>query len=219
MRTGKPREDLTGKTIGYLQVLELAPKDAGRFMWKCLCVCGNIFITRDSRLHSGRCKSCGCMKGKLTAEKVSIHGQYLHPLYSTWSGMHSRCNNKNQKSYEGYGGRGINICERWYDVNNFIEDMGQKPSKQHKLERIDNDADYCPENCRWATNIEQANNTRKNRFLEYKGQTKSITEWARIVGIDSRTISYRILHGWSVEDALETKPKFGNRTVKDKNNG
>ena len=209
-----PKIDLIGQKFGDLTVIGLGDKADTTYLWDCQCECGKIITTRGDRLKEGMPTSCGC---KPRENKSKIHGKHLHPMYSTWCGMHSRCYNIKQKTYENYGGRGIRVCERWHDVDNFINDMGPKPSPNHKIERIDNDGDYCPENCKWATDQEQANNTRKNRFIEYQGQIKSVSEWSRIVNIDSKTISYRILHGWTPEQTLETKPVYGNRILEENN--
>lgn len=203
---GRPYKDLSGEMYNGIVVQNMIYSDSAT-LCNCKCICGNLFKTRPSRIVSGTTKSCGCLKGSLIKEKVSKHGKHLHPLYSTWCGMKSRCLNENQKCFERYGQRGIDICERWLDVNNFILDMGDKPSKFHTLERKDNNLGYSPENCVWATNIEQANNKRNSRILNYQGEDKSVSEWARIVNIQASTISYRILHGWTVEDALTIKPK------------
>ncbi len=203
---GRPSEDITGQIFNGILVKETIHKD-NKIRCICVCFCGRIFEGRKERLKSGITKSCGCIPRNISREKSIKHGKHLHPLYQTWCGMHSRCYNEKQKSYERYGGRGIRVCERWHNIENFITDMGLKPSISHTLERIDNDLDYSPENCEWATLIEQANNKRNSRLVEYNNETKTVSEWARIVGIQASTISYRILHGWTSEDALTIKPK------------
>lgn len=116
-----------------------------------------------------------------------------HPLYETYRGMIKRCYLKTHFHYKDYGGRGIKVCDRWLGKNgfdNFIEDMGKKPSG-YSLDRIDNGGDYCPENCRWATSIEQASNKRNNKIITYKGETHIAAEWSRILGIRPGTFSER----------------------------
>jgi len=118
--------------------------------------------------------------------------------------MRRRCYDKKQTRYSEWGGRGVRVCDRWNDsFSAFLEDMKQKPSSSHSIERRDNDADYCPENCFWASPKEQARNTRRNRHLTHNGETLSVAEWAEKIGIHGNTIRARLdVYGWSVEDAL-----------------
>lgn len=124
------------------------------------------------------------------------------PRYNTWIGMIHRCHRPTSPSYPLYGARGIRVCERWHSTENFFQDMGPRPSKNHSLDRINNDGNYEPGNCRWATAKEQANNTRHNVHLELSGVKQTIGEWAKKLGMDSRTIRERLNRGWSVERAL-----------------
>lgn len=125
--------------------------------------------------------------------------------YNSWSQMLRRCLNSEDKSYPSYGGRGIKVCERWLDFDNFLDDMGNKPSLLHSIDRIKNDGNYEPSNCRWATVREQARNRRTSRMLELNGVSKCVAEWSEITGISSPAIFARI-HGmgWPVEKALTT---------------
>lgn len=121
--------------------------------------------------------------------------QRFHPLYNTWRGMHERCRRKRSISYNNYGGRGISICERWYKFQNFVDDMGEKPSKNHELDRINNDGNYCPENCRWATPLEQNRNSRHTKKVEWNGKIVCITELSEIVGLPPPTLYSRYQKG------------------------
>lgn len=124
------------------------------------------------------------------------------PEYACWESMIQRCTDPNFEAYHNYGGRGIKVCERWrYSFENFLADMGPRPEGK-TLDRIDDDGDYEPGNCRWATWIEQGNNRRTNKVLEYRGIRKTIAEWARETGLSYETIRSRLNHGWSVERAL-----------------
>lgn len=124
--------------------------------------------------------------------------------YRKWSGMKTRCTNKNETCYKYYGGRGISFCERWKVYANFLADMGEAPDKM-TLERIDSNKDYGPENCRWATMKEQANNKSNNVFVTYNGETKTIAQWSDITGIKQATIAARVRSGSTVEEILGHK--------------
>ena len=121
----------------------------------------------------------------------------------TWNDMIQRCRNPNSKDYKNYGGRGIKVCERWHEFEGFYEDMGDKPDGM-SLDRIDNDGDYRPSNCRWATAKTQCRNRRGNRMLTYDGQTKCASAWAEVVGTTPSALHMRLVRGWSVERALTT---------------
>lgn len=133
-------------------------------------------------------------------------------LYSTWQSMMVRCYNQKGVSYPLYGGRGIKVCKRWHKFENFYKDMGNKPGPKYSIDRIDNSKGYNKKNCRWATQKEQCNNTRKNVTFNYNGKTQNMGEWASELGISKVTIHYRLKSGWSVEKALSTAPR-GKRTM------
>lgn len=138
--------------------------------------------------------------------KISeTHGLSYHPLYRFWMRMMQRCYSHNNASYKRYGGRGISVCESWHSVENFIRDMEDGFVEGLTLDRIDNNKGYSKENCRWATQKEQANNRHNNRVLDYNGESKTCSEWADILGISSACIIRRLNSGKSVEDALSPK--------------
>jgi hypothetical protein len=124
--------------------------------------------------------------------------------YNAFRAMRERCLSKSIKCYARYGGRGIKICERWNKFENFLSDMGRSPEGT-SLDRIDNNGNYCPENCRWATHIQQANNTSANRILEFNGKRQSVSMWERELGFKPHVIYVRLKNGWSVEDAITRK--------------
>lgn len=131
-----------------------------------------------------------------------------HPLYGTYNSMIGRCYTPTNKMYDNYGGRGIKVCDRWVGdcaFINFLLDMGERPSPKHSLDRINNNGNYSPENCRWATSKEQANNKRSNILLTFNGKTQNMTQWAEELGITLSMIYYRINAGWEIE-AILTKP-------------
>lgn len=154
-------KDLTGKTFGRLTVIKRAENDKHRHpRWHCLCSCGSVTTTNCSSLIAGRSKSCGCLK----REKATSHGMRHHPVYGVWQQMKARCLNKKNKRWANYGGRGIIVCARWEtSFENFWLDMGPTYKKGMSIDRKDNDGNYEPGNCRWATAVQQNNNRSVNK--------------------------------------------------------
>ncbi len=141
---------------------------------------------------------------------IFIHGMSKSPEHATWRRIIQRCTNPNVERYPRYGGRGITICDRWLEPEgkgfiNFIEDMGNRPSKEHSIERADNNGNYEPGNCKWATRKEQCRNRTTSHYIEYNGQVKTIAEWSEITEVKQLTLLARIRKGWSIEKALTTK--------------
>lgn len=167
------------------------------------CECGNAKEVRNNSLRRGRSQSCGCFCP--IPEKT--HGLHGTPEYDAWKGMIQRTKNPQHKSYENYGGRGISVCERWNSLENFMADMGPRPSRTHSIDRIDNERGYEPSNCRWATRADQANNKRTNVRLTFYGKTMTVAGWSRISQISQSTIAERINRGWSEKTAVWTPVK------------
>ncbi len=132
------------------------------------------------------------------------HGKSKTSEYKSWAGMKERCCRPNHPAYKNYGARGITVCDRWLEsFENFLEDMGSKPTAEHSIDRVDNSKGYSPENCKWATNLEQGNNTRRIHFISYKGETKSLRAWARESKVKLSTFSQRFYtYKWSFEQCL-----------------
>jgi len=190
--------NLTNRTFGKLTVVEESRRNQLR-SWICRCECGNETNVITSNLTGGKSKSCGhCFQLVREANLKE---------YMVWSSMKSRCDNKNHQAYKHYGGRGITYQESWGEFKSFLIDMGTKLDGL-SLDRIDNDKNYSKANCRWATEIEQKNNQRTNRLLEFEGETKTMAEWAREKNINYRTLKSRLnIANWTVEEALTTKIK------------
>lgn len=204
--------DLTGQKFGRLsalQVSEKTDKNKGIY-WDFRCDCGNTTTRLGAQAVYGRKKgktlSCGCYKSETLAKRSRTHGLSELPIYKIWQGIKDRCNNNKTPAYLYYGARGIKVCDRWMKFENFYADMGDRPEGM-SLDRIDNDGDYCPENCRWATLEEQARNTRRVRKYTFEGQSKCIAEWASIANIHYQTLTTRLNNGWSIEKALRTPIK------------
>jgi hypothetical protein len=171
----------------------------------CRCACGTSRVVYDGSLKNGASPSCGC----LTLERMTTHGHVVggkaSPTYSVWAAMIARCKNPNLKAFKNYGGRGITVCERWrLSYEAFLEDMGECPQGL-SIERENNDGNYEPGNCRWATRAEQNRNRRGNRLITFRGETHSMIEWTEILPLGLDTLRGRLDKlGWSVERAFTT---------------
>ena len=201
--------DLTSNRYGRLVVLSGGVRTSNnKVAWICRCDCGNMKKVSGENLKTGHVKSCGCLKSDLLSIRNKLmsttHGESngKSSEYYSWVSMRKRCLNPKHKSYKDYGGRGIAICERWNSYDNFIFDMGRKPTKSHSIERIDNNKGYSPENCKWGTKEEQSNNQRSNRILEWNGQSMTLSKWAKKRKMSTAILSYRLKRGWSIHDAL-----------------
>lgn len=196
--------DLNGQTFGRLTVLNRDGSQGSKARWLCLCVCGNTVLKTSNDLTSGNTRSCGCLRREMTAQKLATHGQTNSPEYRTWSKMKERVNNPSLDGYENYGGRGIRVDPEWENsFENFLDDMGPRPSAKHSIERVDNDGDYVPENCKWATQTEQVRNRRNTVRLDYCGRKVTLAELSEICGLSYMLLYKRIvISGWAIEDAL-----------------
>jgi hypothetical protein len=195
--------DIAGKRFNHLIVRELAGKTKqGQLLWRCDCDCGNSTTVASQDLRRGTTISCGCARAaRQWKHGNSKRGQYT-PEYRAWAAMHTRCRNENQRGYHRYGGRGITVCERWNSFEYFLTDMGLRPSPKHSIDRIDNDGDYEPGNCRWATDGEQATNKCSNRLLTVVGVTANLTQWSRILNVNIHTLHSRLERGLPLEECF-----------------
>lgn len=197
--------DLSKKRFGKLIVLERDNSKDGSIYWLCVCDCGSLKSIRGDHLKTGKIVSCGCY-GKTHICVTSFkHGKTKTSTYRCWTAMRARCEKTYDPRWSRYGGRGIKVCDRWQDFSNFLEDMGERPSCEYSIERIDNDGHYEPGNCRWATKTEQARNRSTSRLETLNGETKTVAEWAEFYGMDHGLIRGRMWRGWSLEEALFTK--------------
>lgn len=174
----------------------------GNCLWLCQCDCGRQLTVLSNNLSRGYTKSCGCLRHN----RLKTHGLSKSRTYAIWRAMRMRCANMKDASYPYYGARGIKVCERWRSFENFLADMGKRPSPEYSLDRYpDNDGNYEPGNVRWATQKEQSNNTRHNVWIEFNGERRTVRQWAKTMRINECTLHRRLRSGWSTEKALTEK--------------
>jgi len=193
---------LIGKRFGLLTIIGLHGKTmSGNLLWSCECDCGNTTNRNRRTLTDSPNLSCGCYHKH--NHGVVTHGMSGTRTHGAWTSMKQRCQNPKFKSYHNYGGRGIKVCERWLVFGNFFEDMGECPPRL-ELDREDNDGDYEPGNCRWATSKENNRNKRKTVFVEFRGESKPLVEVAEMMGICRNVLKNRTKSGWDIETAVST---------------
>lgn len=190
-------KDETGKKYSRLTVVKLMPyrNKYKRAVFECLCDCGNTIYCDGNNLRSGNTKSCGCYNSDSLTIRNTVHGMSETREFRAWLAMKSRCYNKKCKEYKYYGSRGIKVCKRW--LNGFIfffEDMGVCP-ENHSIDRINNNGNYKPSNCRWATNKQQSNNKSNNTIINYMGKKLTISQWGDEIGVNPGKISTLIWRG------------------------
>ncbi len=198
-------QDLTNQRFDRLIVISEAGRNAHRSVcWLCLCDCGNSKITTTSNLKKGNTKSCGCLQHEGRSKAAFRHGMSHTPEHMAWMSMMERCDNPTHPSYEHYGAKGVTVCDRWRNsFEAFFADMGSRPPDKSSIDRHpDRDGNYEPGNCRWANSTEQNRNRRTSRFITWHGETRSLAEWAEILGVSRCLISDRIERGWTIEEAM-----------------
>lgn len=189
-----PSEDLTGRKFGRLVAMNYSGSCPSGALWNCVCECGKSKTASACHLKSGHTKSCGCFQAERRVQTHRTHGKSNTSIHAVWKGMLRRCDLPTVRAYPRYGGRGIAVCERWKKFQNFYADMGERPEGK-SLERINNDGGYSPDNCRWATQKEQARNRRSSSAITFLGKTLTIAEWAERLGKPYSDIFYRARHG------------------------
>lgn len=186
------------QTFGYFTAVEATEESRGADkIWIFECICGTKVKHTYADVKKLKNKSCGCRKPDGWQPPYSDTVEYR-----AWLKIRERCNNPNDKSYHRYGGRGISVSERWSKFYTFIKDMGERPGAGYSIERVNNNGNYEPSNCRWATAKEQANNTRGNHLIEIDGKKRNLTQWSEISGINMKIISKRLNLGWSKKDSV-----------------
>lgn len=201
--------DITNMKFGRWTVVERAEgrENTTKAMWRCACECGNEKIISSEILRRGGSKSCGCYNIEVVRERSITHGMSNHDVIHIWHGMLDRCFNPNLKHYKNYGGRGISVCERWKDINKFIEDMGERPGPEYSIERVDTNGNYDPSNCKWATRDEQNRNRRLNKTNTsgHRGVSlvKHTGKWLSYINIKHEQI--RIGYFNTIEEAIEAR--------------
>lgn len=200
--------DLTGNVFGKLTVVGRTGYNKHKqIVWKCECKCGKTVNIVGYRLRYNETKSCGCLK----RQTLTTHNLTNTRIYNTWWNIKRRCYNKNNKHYKNYGGRGIKVCDEWLDketgfMNFYNWAMKNGYSDDLSIDRINVHGNYEPNNCRWVDNVTQQNNRRTNRYISYKGEIRTLTQWSRLKGIPKSTLYKRLfVLKWSIDKALGEK--------------
>lgn len=197
--------DLLNQKFGKLTVIELlADRTHKERHWKCICDCGNEYIAKSSSLVHGKATQCRSCSVKQISEANTKHGCEPKRLHEIYTNMKTRCHNPNYSLYHRYGGRGIKVCSEWDKSYSAFREWAFSSgySDELSLDRIDNDGDYCPENCKWSTNVEQANNRRTNRMVTFRGETDTLANMARKTGMPYGTVQSRLDKGWDTDRAF-----------------
>jgi hypothetical protein len=218
--------NLLGQRFGRLKVMQMSlsePRSRSRQVnWLCRCDCGKETTVQQYDLRSGKTKSCGCLRvemGRAHGARINLrHGEGRNGKesveYRTWSQMLSRCESPTNDTYRNYGARGIAVCDRWHVYENFLADMGRRPGAHYSIDRKDVNGDYEPRNCRWATPKEQNRNTRRNRQVTVRGETRTLAEWLERCGLRRETFYQRLRRGMSEKEALLTPRMTTGRKLK-----
>lgn len=200
-------DDISGKRFGRLVAIRYAGKSNGKqTLWECKCNCGNSVIVHQQNLISGHTKSCGCYNREVSIERNTTHGDTNTRIYRIWHDMMLRCYSPKHKSYYLYGEKGIAVCQEWKEYNKFKKwALNNGYEENLSIDRIDNAKGYEPSNCRWATDVQQGNNTNRNLMFTINGVTNSLANWCRKYEVPYTRVHSRIYSGWDILDAL-TRP-------------
>ncbi len=213
----KPKPGDKNARLTFVRLVPNRPnKKCQRGLFKC--DCGVEKELDVNVVYKGQTKSCGCLRVDVSSKLNLTHGHSRRgqkiPEYGAYHTMIGRCYNPNQIGYPDYGARGIRVCDRWLEsFENFLEDMGRRPTPKSSIDRIDGNGPYCKENCRWSTPIDQANNRRSSRFITMDGRTQTVSQWCRELGLNRQFVQNRLKYMWDGERALK-EPKYGKGTSK-----
>lgn len=195
-----------GTRFSRLTVTQELPRNVqGKRRLVCQCVCGNTTTVELYNLTGGNTRSCGCLRIDTTRARSKTHGRSKSKIYKLWHRILDRCYDSNSKDFQNYGGRGIKVCDRWRQFENFLADMGDRPHGK-TLDRRNNALGYSPENCRWATWNQQARNRRSNRIITVLGVTGCVYDVSDHFQISGKLVTSRLVKGWTPERAI-TQPK------------
>lgn len=206
---------MIGERFGRLVVQYLHEKRGYGKRYLCICDCGETTIVFKENLRQGKTTSCGCFRKEKSQQLNLSHGKASSKNgrsseYKTWSDMKTRCFNSKSQNYPLYGGRGITVCERWsQSFGNFLSDMGTKPFLKAQIDRINNDGNYEPGNCRWVDAFQNSRNRRVSAFITYNGVTATIPEWAEKTGIAKNILYHRLYRGWDLDRIFTQQPRGG----------
>ena len=197
--------DITGQKFGRLTAIKYVDyTDNNGSKWLFRCECGNDIITNSSAVRKGRTKSCGCLNQELRKSRAK-HGQIGKPMYTAWVHMRQRCNNPKCKEYRNYGARGIKVCEEWSEFINFYNwSMENGYEEGLTIDRINNEGDYTPDNCRWVTMLVQENNKRNNHYIIYDGERMTLSQCAKKANVSRNSLYYwTCVKSMTAEEAIE----------------
>lgn len=200
------KNDLSGQRFGKLvAVKSIYDREKKVTFWECKCDCGNTCLVRANMLVHGRTKSCGCLRADSNQQKNTTHGMSRTSLYNAWHSMKARCLNKNNHNYSRYGMRGISVCDEWISSFEAFRDWAISNGYHEglSLDRIDNDGNYSPENCRWVTTSIQNNNRGVSMNITYNGKTQNLSEWCKELNLPYIRVYQRLaIYGYSFEEAI-----------------
>jgi hypothetical protein len=207
--------DLTGRNFHRWRVMRLSYRNKISVFWVCKCSCGNKRAVNQNNLLMGRSRSCGCLQKEATSRARKTHGQSQNPLYSIWQAMNARCQKPHHRDYRFYGARGIKVCRRWRNFTYFLADMEADWTSGLSIERNDVNKDYKKSNCRWATQAEQARNTRRNVIVKSPWGMLTASQCAEKIGINPSVFLYRLRRGWTGDKLFSPSRQFNRWNTKE----